>query len=41
VLDGDTNNATAGIPFPTGTFVIPEPALFGIIGLALIFFRKK
>ena len=40
-LDGETSNATAGVPFPTGTFVIPEPAIFGIIALALLFFRRK
>ncbi len=40
-LDGETSNATAGAPFPTGTYAVPEPAIFGIIGLALVFFRRK
>ena len=40
-LDGETTNATAATPFPIGTYTIPEPAIFGLFGLALLFFRRK
>ena len=41
VLDGESDNASATTPFPLGTYAIPEPATFGLIGLALLFFRRK
>ncbi len=32
-LDGETSNSTAETPFPTGTYVIPEPASVALLGL--------
>jgi hypothetical protein len=40
-LDGETSNATAATPFPIGTYVIPEPALFGLLPILVLFFRRK
>ncbi len=41
-LDGETSNETAAFPFPVGTYnPVPEPAIFGLVGLALLFFRRK
>jgi hypothetical protein len=42
--DGETSNATAAVPFPIGTYVVPEPgslALLGLGGLIALLRRRR
>lgn len=33
-LDGETNNGSASVPFPIGTYQVPAPGALGLLGLA-------
>ncbi len=44
-LDGESTNATASTPFPTGTYAVPEPSTYamiaGVMALGLAYMRRR